>query len=97
MDTVLQDILYQLDDELDVRWNYLCDVQRHYYEKHGKYFNGIVLEKGTGEGVDNLWLGFVAYGGGWTLTLRVQACGGIWERQVDCGVDPSRNRKWIGI
>ena len=95
MDSVLQSILYDLDDELELCWTFLCGVQRAYYDKHGKYFAGTVLENGTGESVDNLWLSFVAYGGGWSLVVRIQACGGLWERHVDCGVDPSRNRKWL--
>jgi hypothetical protein len=31
---------------------------------------------------------------GWTVTLEASIDGEVWQRSVDCGVDPSRSAAW---
>lgn len=31
---------------------------------------------------------------GWTLTLQASIDGEVWQRSVDCGVNPSRSAAW---
>lgn len=32
---------------------------------------------------------------GWTVTLQASIDGEVWQRSVDCGVDPSRSAAWL--
>ena len=31
---------------------------------------------------------------GWTMTLQASIDGEVWQRSIDCGVDPSRSAAW---
>lgn len=31
---------------------------------------------------------------GWTMTLEASIDGEVWQRSIDCGVDPSRSSPW---
>lgn len=31
---------------------------------------------------------------GWTMTLQAEIDGEVWQRSIDCGVDPSRSAAW---
>ena len=31
---------------------------------------------------------------GWTVTLQARIDGEVWQRSIDCGVDPSRSSGW---
>lgn len=31
---------------------------------------------------------------GWTVTLQASIDGEVWQRSIDCGVDPSRSAAW---
>jgi hypothetical protein len=31
---------------------------------------------------------------GWTMTLQTTIDGGLWERAIDSGTDPSRSSDW---
>ena len=34
---------------------------------------------------------------GWTVTLQAEIDGEVWQRSIDCGVDPSRNQAWAAL
>jgi hypothetical protein len=34
---------------------------------------------------------------GWTVTLQASIGGEVWQRSIDCGVDPSRSSEWVAL
>lgn len=34
---------------------------------------------------------------GWTMTLQAVIDGELWQRSIDCGVDPSRSSPWAAL
>jgi hypothetical protein len=34
---------------------------------------------------------------GWTMTLEAVIDGKVWQRSIDCGVDPSRSSEWAAL
>ncbi len=34
---------------------------------------------------------------GWTITLQAVIDGEVWQRSIDCGVDPSRSSAWAKL
>jgi hypothetical protein len=34
---------------------------------------------------------------GWTVTLQAEIDGEVWQRSIDCGVDPSRSSDWAAL
>ena len=34
---------------------------------------------------------------GWTMTLQASIGGVVWQRSIDCGVDPSRSSAWATL